>query len=176
MKQSARAPSEAPPESPLPESEPPTPDVVHGKFEYQSGAKYVGEYVIHEGVKKRHGMGKYTHPDSYTTSSIHASFHKPEPSQAVSGTTTPKMSMVSGSMPGSQPLQEEEETTENITEEYDGEWCKDQIHGYGVYKYKNGDVYDGYWDTGLYSGQGTYTCASGAKYSGEWANNRMHGQ
>lgn len=62
-----------------------------------------------------------------------------------------------------------------LTEEYEGAWEEDVIHGYGVYRYKNEDVYDGMWDHGKYHGEGTYYFASGAKYTGDWVNHRMEG-
>ena len=177
-----RAPSEAPPESPIPTEETATPCILDGKFEYQSGAKYLGEYHIVKGVKLRHGFGKYTHPSPEVASVSRASWNKPptrqptQPShisQPVSGLTTPMRGTTS--VASSAKILGDEGNVGTITEEYDGEWCEDNIHGYGVYKYKNGDVYDGYWDNNLYNGQGTYTFANGAKYVGEWANNRMHG-
>jgi hypothetical protein len=43
-------------------------------------------------------------------------------------------------------VQEDEEAPALITEEYDGDWVEDTMHGYGKYTYKNEDVYEGQWE------------------------------
>ncbi len=39
-------------------------------------------------------------------------------------------------------------STEHITEEYDGEWQDDLMHGFGTYKYTSGAHYSGQWFKG----------------------------
>ncbi|CAG9314971.1 unnamed protein product [Blepharisma stoltei] len=63
-----------------------------------------------------------------------------------------------------------------LTEEYEGQWENDQMHGYGVYKYISGAIYEGDWFQGKQHGHGTYQFPNGAKYVGQWENHRMHGE
>jgi len=45
-------------------------------------------------------------------------------------------------------------STDQGTEEYEGDWDEDLMHGYGTYKYTSGAVYTGQWNKGRQHGQG----------------------
>jgi hypothetical protein len=68
----------------------------YGVFEYQSGAKYEGEWMIVEGVKKRHGRGRYTHPPPVMPKLIPPASRVQtlRPTPALSDTTTNRGSAV----------------------------------------------------------------------------------
>jgi len=67
------------------------------------------------------------------------------------------------------------DNTEYGQEFYDGDWHNDQMHGFGVYNYSNGDIYEGEWEKNLHSGYGKYLFTDGSKYEGEWKEHKMHG-
>lgn len=59
---------------------------------------------------------------------------------------------------------------------YEGELLDGVPDGYGVARYKSGDVYEGNWKAGLFHGQGTfYEWPEGTKYVGEWKNGKREG-
>lgn len=60
-------------------------------------------------------------------------------------------------------------------EVYEGDWVEDKMHGFGIYKYSNGDTYEGEWRENLQEGLGKYYFTDGTKYEGEWKNHLMHG-
>lgn len=79
---------------------------------------------------------------------------------------------------------------------YEGDWAMDKKHGWGVYKYANGDKYEGKgmisfsifgggvvnlrvlgpWIFNNKSGVGTYVFANEDCYEGTFFNNFMHGK
>lgn len=61
------------------------------------------------------------------------------------------------------------------TEEYEGDWEEDLMHGYGTYKYTSGAVYTGQWHKGKQHGAGSIQYADGSRYEGQWEQNLMHG-
>ena len=61
-------------------------------------------------------------------------------------------------------------------EEYDGEWCEDQMHGTGTYKFTSGNCYTGDFDKGVMHGFGKMLYADGSSYEGEWKQNLMSGE
>ena len=58
---------------------------------------------------------------------------------------------------------------------YYGELHKGDKHGWGEYKWPNGDRYVGEFRHDKKSGRGTYFWANGSKYVGEFLNERFHG-
>ena len=62
------------------------------------------------------------------------------------------------------------------SEEYDGEWDDDLMHGHGTYKYTSGAVYQGQWVKGKQHGFGKIQYPDGSGYEGSWVNNLMHGE
>jgi hypothetical protein len=59
---------------------------------------------------------------------------------------------------------------------YNGDWNDGYIHGFGKYRYSNGDIYIGDWRDGLRHGRGDYIFKDGSRYSGDWKENRRHGK
>ncbi len=58
---------------------------------------------------------------------------------------------------------------------YFGEFERGLMHGYGIFKYKNGSKYVGQWANNLKSGEGIYIDANGQRYKGEFVDNNAHG-
>ena len=59
---------------------------------------------------------------------------------------------------------------------YDGSWRNNERR-YGMCKFRTGEVYDGDWsnDTYMENGYGTYTNTSGCQYRGTWKDGRLNG-
>jgi hypothetical protein len=62
------------------------------------------------------------------------------------------------------------------SEEYDGDWVDDQMHGEGTYKFTSGNVFTGNWNKGTMHGLGKMVYSDGSTYEGNWHNNLMHGE
>ena len=62
------------------------------------------------------------------------------------------------------------------SEEYDGDWFEDLMHGQGTYKFTSGNQYTGSWEKGLMQGVGKMTYNDGTSYEGQWKNNLKHGE
>lgn len=59
---------------------------------------------------------------------------------------------------------------------YIGTICKNELHGFGIYLFKNGDIYIGEFDNSLFNGYGEYFHADGSFYQGFWLNGLKHGK
>ena len=74
-------------------------------------------------------------------------------------------------------LSKEKTITPFPGDEYTGEMDKNNIiTGYGIYKYKNGDIYEGEFKLGLREGIGEYEYQSGGTYRGQWKEDKKHGK
>lgn len=62
------------------------------------------------------------------------------------------------------------------SEEYDGEWEDDEMHGEGCYKFTSGNEYSGQWCKGVMNGYGKMLYVDGSSYEGYWKDNLMHGE
>jgi hypothetical protein len=61
-------------------------------------------------------------------------------------------------------------------EEYEGEVEEEEIlDGWGIYRYKNGDIYEGKFKNGAREGKGEYIFADGSHYRGDWSNDKKQG-
>lgn len=50
------------------------------------------------------------------------------------------------------------------------------MHGFGVYKWKDGRKYEGTYKMNKKQGHGCYTYSDGSKYKGEWVDGIQHGE
>jgi len=62
------------------------------------------------------------------------------------------------------------------TEEYDGNWLNDVMHGTGTLRFISGAVYEGSFKDGVFEGEGSYSFPDGSTYKGQWVNNVWHGE
>ena len=58
---------------------------------------------------------------------------------------------------------------------YTGEWKNGKLHGYGTFKWNNGDKYDGSWTDGKRNDSGTFIWADGSKFIGTWKDDKRNG-
>merc|ERR1711920_746063 len=59
---------------------------------------------------------------------------------------------------------------EGHSESFIGEFKAGKKHGYGVYKFKNGDMYEGDWAYGKFQDRGKCIYANGDEFCGVWEN------
>lgn len=142
----------------------------YGEFDYVNGDMYTGSWEIIDGVKKRHGNGKFIH--SLNSASASSRVNK-KPPDVLSITNRSISGMLSPDVP---PDEEAVKPIVVLHEDYEGEWQNDLMHGYGVYRYLSGAVYEGEWKENKQQGQGSYFFPNGAKYVGQWEDHRMHGR
>lgn len=142
----------------------------YGEFDYVNGDMYIGSWEIIDGVKKRHGHGKFIH--CLNSASTSSRVNK-KPPNVLSITNHSISGMLSPDVP---PDEETIKPVVALHEDYEGEWHNDMMHGYGVYRYLSGAIYEGEWKENKQSGQGTYHFPNGAKYVGQWENHKMNGK
>ncbi|TNV83501.1 hypothetical protein FGO68_gene11606 [Halteria grandinella] len=58
---------------------------------------------------------------------------------------------------------------------YQGQWQRNNRHGYGIHKWADGDSYQGEYKDHNMHGQGIYRWADGDSYDGLWQNDNKHG-
>jgi len=58
----------------------------------------------------------------------------------------------------------------SFKDRYTGEYKDNYQHGFGTYRYMNGNVYEGEWFMGRKSGNGIFMWADGNRYEGEFVN------
>jgi len=115
-----------------------------GVFEFESGAKYEGQWLLSaDGEKKKHGLGKLDFNGEHYLGDWNE--------DAITGKG--KYSFVSGDC-------------------YEGEFLNGVFHGQGVYKWKTGEVYDGSWCDGKMSGYGSFIQPEGDRYQGAFYNDK----
>ncbi|XP_067912684.1 radial spoke head 10 homolog B isoform X2 [Heterodontus francisci] len=119
----------------------------HGTYTWTDGSTYVGEVL--NGI--RHGQGKFTSADqsiSYTGEWHQAKRH---------GKGTINYNKEGSSW-------------------YQGDWVNNVREGWGIRRYKSGNVYEGEWKNFQRHGEGTMSWIStNEEYAGQWENGIQHG-
>ncbi|XP_032896455.1 radial spoke head 10 homolog B-like isoform X1 [Amblyraja radiata] len=119
----------------------------HGTYTWTDGSTYVGE--VQNGI--RHRQGTFTCGDrsiSYTGDWSYGKRH------------------------GKGTIYYNEEGTSW----YQGDWVNNVREGWGVRRYKSGNVYDGEWKNFTRHGEGTMSWIStNEEYTGQWENGIQHG-
>nr|XP_014345348.1 PREDICTED: radial spoke head 10 homolog B isoform X2 [Latimeria chalumnae] len=119
----------------------------HGTYTWPDGSSYTGD--VWNGM--RHGFGTYrcgTRIVSYSGQWYHSKRHG-------KGTVY---------------------YDENETSWYEGDWVNNIKEGWGIRRYKSGNVYEGQWKDNLRNGEGTMRwIKANEQYSGQWVNGIQHG-
>lgn len=133
-------PAPAPPAEPPP---PPEPQVTFGsgKFVYDDGSIYEGAFAMREGVKRRHGQGRFAGP--------HFSYTGEWEDDAMHG---------AGSYIGATGCV------------YAGAFELGAFNGQGKYRWPDGATYEGGWLRNKMHGGGVYTSADGLLFAGQFYN------
>jgi hypothetical protein len=112
---------------------------------YADGAVYEGEFMVKDGLKSRHGKGRYAGP--------HFSYEGSWECDVMHG---------AGTYIGSQGAV------------YSGELRQGKYHGTGRYRWPDGATYEGPWVDGKLHGQGgQYVSSEGVLFAGDFFNG-MH--
>jgi len=126
----------------------------HGRYDWPDGGRYEGQ--IRKG--KRHGPGVMFFAD---------------------GATRYEGDWVEGKRHGRGRLTFSEPDDDETPHFYDGEWKNDAKHGFGVFRYPNGDKYEGEWCRDAKHGRGTMRWVGDGRnemYKGEWRDGKAHGR
>ncbi|XP_051877189.1 radial spoke head 10 homolog B [Pristis pectinata] len=119
----------------------------HGTYTWTDGSTYVGD--VQNGI--RHGQGIFTSPDrsvSYTGEWYFGKRH------------------------GKGTIYYNEEGSSW----YQGDWVNNVREGWGIRRYKSGNVYEGEWKNFIRHGEGTMSWIStNEEYTGQWENGIQHG-
>ncbi len=121
---------------------PPQPTSGIGRFVYPDGSVFEGEFTVKDGVRTRHGKGKYFGP--------HFSYE---------GGWQEDMMHGEGTYIGAGGCV------------YTGSLDKGQYHGHGRYRWPDGATYEGPWVRGrLHGATGQYTSSEGVIFAGRFFN------
>lgn len=115
------------------------------KITYSDGTTYVGDTIIVDGVRIKHGRGKITCRDGET----YDGGWRDDKRNGRGIATFPK------------------------GETYDGEWNNNAIHGYGRHTWTDGRIYDGEWRNHKKCGHGTLTEPDGTIKKGTWKDDKF---
>ena len=72
--------------------------------------------------------------------------------------------------------EQKESTSYFCNSYYEGDYLKNQKHGYGTYVYSDGSSYSGEWLFGLWHGNGILRHSNGNIYSGDFVEGKKEGK
>jgi hypothetical protein len=117
-----------------------------GAFLFSENCQYSGEWNIIEGIKKKHGKGKYTEGNNvyegdFDNDEMHGQGKMTFASKAV----------------------------------YEGQLVRNKFEGTGKYTWPDKAVYEGEWKNNRMHGDGVYTSKDGKKWIGKFYNGNGEG-
>jgi len=116
-----------------------------GRFEYQNGTIYEGQWKNFDGKKMKHGEGHLIHTANSLNEIMREEYKGSWEKDLMSGWGVYKY--ISGAT-------------------YAGEWLDNSHHGRGTYEFPDGCIYEGEWKSHKMNGEGTFTDKNGTKWSG----------
>ncbi|CAE7344091.1 Morn2 [Symbiodinium sp. KB8] len=122
------------------------PVVGTGTFQLSSGT-YTGEYLEVEGVKTRHGKGRY---------------------EDANGQEVYEGEWKGDAMHGSGVFRAAGGAV------YEGDFQENMFHGKGTYRWSSGATYSGQWQFNRMHGEGSWTSAEGVRFMGEFFAGKMY--
>jgi len=162
-----------------------------GKFTYDNGDVYEGNWIN----GKRHGKGKYDYADGISwydgewvddKKEGYGTEHYPDNDEYKGYFKNGKRNgkgiykyvngdIYDGNFTNSIRTGKGKYTWKKSGNVYDGDWLNDVINGKGIKTFSNGDVYDGNWVKGKKSGYGTEKLKNGIEYIGNFENDLRNG-
>jgi len=118
-----------------------------GRFEYQNGTVYEGQWKEIDGKKVKDGEGTIIHAGINSFDTIKEEYRGSWKDDQMEGYGVYKY--ISGAV-------------------YRGEWKANQHHGRGSYEFPDGCLYEGEWKEQKMHGEGTYRDRNGRKWQGEF--------
>ena len=122
-------------------------DTGFGRFEYQNGTIYEGQWKEIDGAKMKHGEGYLVHAGLSDADGVREEYKGTWKEDQMDGFGIYKY--ISGAV-------------------YTGEWKENKHHGKGVYEFPDGSVYEGEWKDHRMNGEGSYTDKDNRKWVGEF--------
>jgi hypothetical protein len=118
-----------------------------GRFEYQNGTIYEGQWIEVNSVKTKHGEGYLLHASSNISDITREEYKGSWKEDKMHGFGIYKY--ISGAV-------------------YTGEWVSNKQEGKGTYEFPDGTVYTGEWKNHKMDGEGVFTDKSGRRWPGEY--------
>jgi hypothetical protein len=118
----------------------------NGVFIFSDNCKYTGDWLIAEGVKRKHGKGTYIEGDNiYKGDFSNDEMHGQGEMTFASGAT------------------------------YIGQFVHNKFEGQGTYVWPDNSSYTGSWRNNRMHGDGVYTSADGKRWIGKFYNGNAEG-
>lgn len=118
-----------------------------GRFEYQNGTIYEGQWIEVDGVKAKHGEGYLVHAGNNINDVAREEYKGSWKNDMMDGFGVYKY--ISGAT-------------------YTGEWVENKHQGKGTYEFPDGTVYSGEWRNHRMDGEGSFIDKQNRKWQGEF--------
>lgn len=119
--------------------------VLPGRFEYQNGTIYEGQWKETNGIKMKHGEGYLIHSSSNMSDITREEYKGSWKEDKMDGFGIYKY--ISGAV-------------------YSGEWVNNKHEGSGTYEFPDGTVYSGTWKNHRMDGEGTFQDKNSRRWNG----------
>ena len=140
----------------------------HGIYHWNDGDEFDGEWK--DG--KRHGKGKWTYADGRYYTGVWENGESISSSSIVYPSTSNATTATKVATKAAEPKIMRKEYSNGS---YEGEMKDGEPHGFGTYRWNDGDVYTGEYVNGTRHGKGKFVFVSGNYYDGEWVDGKYNG-
>lgn len=140
----------------------------HGIFRWSDGDEFDGEWQNGQ----RHGKGKWTYADGRYYTGVWENGESISSSSIVYPSTSNATTATKTAPKAAEPKIMRKEYSNGS---YEGEMKDGEPHGFGTYRWNDGDVYTGEYVNGTRHGKGKFVFVSGNYYDGEWVDGKYNG-